>query len=407
MRIAYISADHGIPVFGSKGASIHIREMIAGFVTGGHAVHLFTARVGGDAALAGTTITKVRAPTNVDGAAAGTDPDILPRLQKERRYLSIGLAIEAELEREHRKGPFNFIYERYSLWSAAGVRLARRLGIPCLIEVNAPLLVEQKTYRKLVLEREAAEIECEVFSNADRLLAVSQEVANYCMAWGGIPDRVTVNPNCVNTAVFRPDADATLLKKQAGPVVGFCGSLRPWHGLEDLASAFRLVSERRPDAHLLVVGDGPRKEWLEGYLAGANLGHRATLTGWRDHEELPSLLAAMDVAVAPYPEIDGFYFSPLKIFEYMAAGRAVVASDIGQIRDIVTSDHNGVLFQPGNVEHMADCIIRLLDDDAFRQRVGEQAAASMQSRSWNQNAHMVCNIAAEHARQLTTEAAVR
>lgn len=394
MRIAYVSADHGIPVFGSKGASIHVREMIGGFVAEGHEVHLFTSDAECREELPGARITPVGTPSVTAPTPPGVGADLLPRLQKEQKYIALGEAIEQEVAAVHEEHAFDFIYERYSLWSAAGVRLARRLQVPCAVEVNAPLLVEQKTYRKLVLEQEAAEIEREVFSSANCLLAVSREVADYCLASGGSEAQVLVNPNSVNTTLFHPSVPPVSLEgwAGAGPVIGFCGSLKPWHGVEQLLAAFRQVKLQRPDARLLIVGDGPRKDWIDGFVEGSGLGDSICLTGWREYTQLPSLLTHMDVAVAPYPEIEGFYFSPLKVFEYMAAGRTVVASNIGQIRELIRDAETGLLFSPGDVTHLAACLLRALDDADLRARLGASAHESMQQRSWGSSARRVCTL---------------
>lgn len=399
MRIAYVSADHGIPVFGSKGASIHVREMIGGFVAGGHDVHLFTSDAECREELPGAQITSVGPSTEILPAQSGVEPTLLPRLQKECSYLALGRAIEQEVASAHALQAFDFIYERYSLWSAAGVRLARRLQVPCAVEVNAPLLIEQKTYRKLVLEREAAEIEREVFSGAHCVLAVSREVADYCLAAGGSQAQVLVNPNSVNTTLFHPSVPRASMDDWtgSGPVIGFCGSLKPWHGVEHLLAAFRQVKAQRPDARLLIVGDGPRKDWVDGYVAGSGLGDSIRLTGWREYAQLPSLLTHMDVAVAPYPEIEGFYFSPLKVFEYMAAGRAVVASNIGQIRELIRDADTGLLFSPGDVDDLAACLLRALDDADLRARLGAKACAAMQERSWERSARRVCDLLSQRA----------
>src|SRR5207247_157692 len=121
----------------------------------------------------------------------------------------------------------------------------------------------------------------------------------------------------------------------SGFVVGFVGSLKPWHGVDTLVEAFRMLRAARPDAHLLLVGEGPSREALERRVASRGLGEAVSFTGAVPYHEIPHYLAAMDVAVAPHAASNHFYFSPIKIFEYLAAGCPVVASAIGQIAELL------------------------------------------------------------------------
>jgi glycosyltransferase involved in cell wall biosynthesis len=384
MRIAYVSADFGIPVFGDKGASIHIQEMVKAFAALGHDVNLIATRLGTPPGSFAAEVSKVlTGPQDAEALASGSGGE---RLFKERRYLELGRAVALDIERRHARQPFDFIYERYSLWSAAGVRATRKLGIPCIVEMNAPLLLEQRRYRQLVLETEAESIEREVFSGADEIHAVSDAVRNYAISRGASPGTTFVQPNGVNLSSFSPDGEIAEVGNCIGPVIGFSGSLKPWHGLEDLLEAFLILQKSKGDCRLLIIGEGPMRGWIEGFTQGTRLRDRVTLTGWQPYEKLPSFIRRMDVAVAPYPSIDDFYFSPLKLFEYLACGRAVVASGIGQIAETIDNGRNGLLCRPSDPDHLAASIATLIENDAMRSSLGHEAAASMRGRSWNDTA---------------------
>ncbi len=393
MRIMYASADHGIPVFGNKGASIHIQEMVKAFGELGHETTLLTARLGDGPPTLPGEVRKIRssAPSHLDGQSAGHNENC--RSAKETRYLSIADAIEHAIIAEHRREPLDLIYERYSLWSAAGTRAAKRLSVPCILEVNAPLLAEQRQYRKLVLDGQARAIEREVLTTVDHIFAVSDEVAEYVIRQGASPNRVEVQPNGVNTDVFSPIGDVAKIDGIGDElVIGFCGSLKPWHGVEDLLQAYASILQTAPTSKLLIVGDGPLSEWMKGFIAGARLEDNVVLLGWRPYEELPSLIRRMDIATAPYPDLEDFYFSPLKLFEYMACGKAVVAADIGQIRSVLKNNQNGLLNRPGDCDHLADLIGGLMEQPALRQRLGAHAAQSVAERSWRNNALRVTSM---------------
>jgi glycosyltransferase involved in cell wall biosynthesis len=301
------------------------------------------------------------------------------RIFKERRNLAIGNGVETEILHWHKKQHFDFIYERYSLWSAAGARAARKVGIPLILEVNAPLLLEQQKYRKLVLAEEAAAIEAEAFREADLILAVSAEVKEYVVSKGGNPKTTLVQENGVDLNTFRVAGEvAECSFEKHNPIIGFSGSLKPWHGIDDMVEAHAILRSDGVECNLLFAGDGPMRSWIDG----ANIEHLIHVTGWVAHDEMPKYIRRMDIALAPYPKIQDFYFSPLKLFEYMACERPVIASDIGQIRQVISHGKSGLLSEPGNPKALASTIKTLLANNVARERLGADARDAMQGRSW-------------------------
>jgi glycosyltransferase involved in cell wall biosynthesis len=382
MRIAYVCADGGIAVFGDKGASVHITAMAGAFRGTGHDLHLLCARRG---------LGSADYPVE---QVAVTLPPHETRADKERGHIATAAAIEARLLALHHDWPFDLIYERYSLWSAAGVRAARQLNVPVVVEVNAPLVSEQAEFRALALTGVARAIEAEVFRTADALAVVSDELVPYVTARGALPGRVQVIRNAVDTAHFTPQVRPAQVPgiPEDAFVVGFSGSLKAWHGLDTLLPAFRTLRDRLPRAQLLVVGDGPLKTWVEGYAAGAGLAKAVTLTGWVGHADLPALLARMDVATAPYPAAAGHYFSPLKLYEYLAVGRPVVASRIGQTAKVLDGTDAALLIPPGDPVALADALLRLADDPALTARLSHNAAIEGRRHDWSDNARAVAAL---------------
>lgn len=387
MRIVYVSADRGIPVFGEKGASIHIQEMMRAFASLGHNIRAVTARRGpGDAR--GLTVEEVAQ------TAQGAD-----RADKERAAMAQADAIEARLLDLYRNWPFDLIYERYSLWSAAGCRAAARLGVPVVTEVNAPLVLEQTTFRSLVCYDEARAIEAEVLVKSTALAAVSKQMGDYLTDAGAAPERVHVIGNAVATGHFRPTVPAAELPGVPADafVVGFTGSLKMWHGVDILLEAFRRLRAREPRAHLLICGDGPKRGWVEGFVAGAGLDDDVTLAGWIDHARLPSLIARMDIATAPYPASDAHYFSPLKLYEYLAMGRPVVASDIGQTAELLAGSDAAWLLPPGDVGALTRAMADLAANPERRRTMSQAASKEGRKHDWTRNAARVARIAADES----------
>jgi glycosyltransferase involved in cell wall biosynthesis len=387
MRIAYVCADGGISVFGEKGASVHITAMAQAFCHTGHEVRLLCAKRG-----VGSAVYPVEEVT-------AYLPRQDNRADKERGHIATAAAIEDRLVALHRTWPFDLIYERYSLWSTAGVRAARRLGVPVVVEVNAPLVAEQAEFRALALAEDARTIEAEVFRCADALAVVSDELVAYAMARGAAGGRVHVIRNAVDTARFHPKvqpAQVPGIPDQAF-VVGFSGSLKAWHGLDTLLPAFRVLRDQVPSAHLLVVGEGPRKPWVQGYAEGAGLAGAVTLTGWVGHDDLPGLIARMDVATAPYPMAEGHYFSPLKLYEYLALGRPIVASRIGQTAQVLQGTDAALLVSPGDCAALTHGLLRLANDPALRAKLARNAAIEGRKHDWTDNARAVVDLARQRA----------
>ncbi len=393
MKIAYITADNGIPVFGKKGASIHIRELVNALDLLGHQTTVLTVRRGSFfAPLKAEVITMEADHSSSQGENLSKEENALAR---ERRSLQSSITIGEDLSVLHSESRFDLIYERYSLWSTAGVRVARKLGIPCLVEVNSPLLEEQQKYRALHLSTEAEAVEAEVFKEADALLAVSAQVKSYVISKGAIPERTFVIQNGVDVKRFHPAVEPAYLEGVDGKfVLGFVGSLKDWHGIDILLKAFRILQKRSPDYHLLIVGDGPLRTWIEDYAREHQLKKKMTITGWVSYDQLPNLIQRMDVTVAPYPFLEDFYFSPLKLFEYMAAGKPVIASRIGPIERAIQDGKTGLLVRPGDPNDLVVKIERLHSEPALQKALGIAASAEAGHHTWVQNAHRVMEIVA-------------
>jgi glycosyltransferase involved in cell wall biosynthesis len=261
------------------------------------------------------------------------------------------------------------------------MRYASDHNIPGLLEVNAPLIEEQAAHRGLVDRNAAERIAVRVFRQASALVAVSEEVAAYLRAMGPSPRAIHVMPNAVDPARFPAEPAPALRRSRDEPAftVGFVGSLKSWHGLPVLIEAFARFQSRVPDARLLVVGDGPEREPLAAEVRKLGLDAVCHFTGAVEAEKIPGLLAAMDVAIAPYPPLDNFYFSPLKVYEYMAAGRAVITSGIGQLKLLIRHGGNGLLCKPGDPEDLAAQLARLYGDGALRARLGAAARQTILS----------------------------
>jgi glycosyltransferase involved in cell wall biosynthesis len=161
-----------------------------------------------------------------------------------------------------------------------------------------------------------------------------------------------------------------------------------------LAEALAVLRRGGMDARLVVVGDGPGRESLQADLAARGLSAAAHLIGAVPPEHVPGWLASLDVAVAPYPQLERFYFSPLKVYEYMAAGLAVVASRVGQLERLIRHEVNGLLVPPGDAAALAAAMARLAADPALRARLGREARATvLREHTWEAVARHILRLA--------------
>lgn len=386
MKLLYLNLDRGIPVCGDKGASVHVRSFIAAAHRLGHEVALACSTLGAGNPPPPALILP---PCPKPLSACQPGADLL--LEKERAKIAADRAAPAHVLAALAAEGFvpDLVYERHALFHGAGVEIAARLGVPRLLEVNAPLVDEQRRFRGLRLEDEACAIERLSYQHADAIIAVSDAVARHVGDVLGERRRVHVLANGVDLAAHAqagPAGQALRARLGLSPrlrIAGFIGSFKPWHGVPFLLEAFAAVAARSPDLHLAAVGEGPEQEAVAARAAALGLSGRLVLPGRVPHAEVPAWLAAMSFTVAPYlPQAD-FYFSPLKIAESMAAGRPVLAPDTGAISGMIRHRRSGLLFPPGDLAACADGLARLARDVDACEAMGRQARDEAGQWGWD------------------------
>jgi glycosyltransferase involved in cell wall biosynthesis len=370
-----------VPVFGRKGCSIHVQEVLRALAQRGIGLDLFTTSGEGERP-AGLETVRLH--------SLGTPPRGEPAVREQAL-----VAINGELSRLLEQcGPFDFVYERYSLWSFAAMEFARDRDLPGLLEVNAPLIEEQAKYRVLVDRATAENVANRVFNAARVLLPVSDEVGAYLEGFVGARDKVHALANGVNPNRFSGEIAPALPAREGAFTVGFVGTLKAWHGLPVLVEAFGQLHARFPDTRLLIVGDGPERERLIADVTSRGLSAAVLFIGAVAWDDVPGWLASMDVAVAPYPRLERFYFSPLKVYEYMAAGVPVVASSSGQLEQLIESGVNGLLTPPDDAEALAASLELLVTDAQLRKRLGSAGRAKvLRGHTWDKVVEKILGLA--------------
>lgn len=358
------------------GQRVHIHEIQRALRAMGHAV-VEVAPLPADEPAGGVARRGLRRRL-LSTIAEHTPPGVYELLE-----LAYNVPAYVRLSRAIRRVRPDFIYERYSLNTAAGVWAARRFGIPLLLEVNAPLAEEKRRLGKLVFHRIARRLERHVVRQATRTLAVTNVLKDRLVAQTGVAtDRVVVVPNGVDPARFdRAAAQRAEVRRRLGVggevLIGAVGFFREWHGIDLLLRALYADPSLQWATRVLLVGDGPAVPDLQRLARTLRLERRAIVLGSVPHDEVPPLVAALDVVLIPRAVE---YASPLKLFEYMAAGKAIVAPRQRNLQEVLTDDVDAIFFAPEHLEMLRAALARVVFDGALRRRLGEAARRTIERR---------------------------
>ena len=289
----------------------------------------------------------------------------------------------------------DLVYERNGLYNAGVAMACKRLRLPYVVFFEADQIAEHdfmgRPLTGLLRWRAKALLRYNL-GVAACVICVSEAGKLHLMTNWNVPaEKIVVFPNAVDVQRFRPDPEARAqvrasLGLTTNSVIVFVGNFFHWHDVATLLDAFARVLAKYPHARLLLVGDGAQRQAMMQRAADRGLGRAVQFTGAVPHADVPRLVAAADVAVAPYPRMTHeLWLSPLKLFEYMATGAAVVASGVGQVADVLQDGSNGLLVPPGDASAMAAAVRRLIDDAPLRSRLGRQAREdAVRKHSWEQ-----------------------
>ena len=289
---------------------------------------------------------------------------------------------------------YHLIHERFNLLSLGGAWASKKLGIPFVLEVNADLLAQRKF--KGVPERGlrrlfAAWATRICFNTAARIICISPRLKEHLHTkWNVDEGKLTVLPCAADLETFKPNHNSQTVRKSLGltteTVVMWVGGFYPWHDLSLLLESFALILQQRPDVRLVLVGDGQTRSSVEDGITNAGMRHAVIMTGEISHSEVPDMLSIADVAVVPSAPVTaslGGTGTPLKLFEYMAAGKAIVATAHEEAAEVISDGCNGLLVDEGDVNKFAEAMLKLIDDPSERRRLGQNARQQAIERySW-------------------------
>ena len=297
------------------------------------------------------------------------------------------------------KRPPQLIYERYSCGSISGVELSQKFQVPLVLEYNGSEIWVGKNWGKSFLhENIFLKLEELNLHAAQLIVVVSQPLKEQLLERGIEEKKIFVNPNGVNPEKYSPSIDGTSIRNELKLndkiVIGFIGTFGKWHGAEILVESFgKLLSQHKNQLHLLMIGDGITMPQVMETVKRYQMEDCVTLTGAIPQAEAPSYLAACDILASPHvPNSDGskFFGSPTKLFEYMAMGKGIVASDLDQIGEVLNHEKTAYLVKPGEKKALIEGLKVLIEKPKLRNVLGGNAREEVVKKyTWNEHTYKI------------------
>jgi glycosyltransferase involved in cell wall biosynthesis len=351
-------------------------------------------RVYGDARI--VTPEGVLSPEEV--LVSGSSPSLKPKHHSPLRR-RVPVLVETAAKGEVPLDDVPLVWQYHYAFQNAGFDLARKLDVPIVLRVNAPQVWEARQWgvrRPLwgpAVERFG---ETPQFRSADVLACVSEEIAHVVQNRFGRKDGVLVVPNGVDAERFSPAISGESVRSkydlQDKFVVGWTGSFRPFHGVDLALEAVAKLGHEIPELTLLLVGDGQTRRRTEELARSLGL-RNVVFTGTVPFDEMAAHVAAMDLVLLPARKDPAFHYSPVKLWEYMAAAKPIVAAEVGQVATVLENSATGCLVTPGDVSDLVESIRELHDDPDRRRRLGAGARAKVLAEwTWDRQFQRVLNV---------------
>jgi glycosyltransferase involved in cell wall biosynthesis len=380
LRVAYLRSTPS-PGTPAGGAATHIKGFVSAATELGTQVNLIS-----NDYIAGLHQKEL---TLVDPEPAGTTRAAFD--------LRNNLIFSAGALREIERAPVDLIYQRYGRFTWAGVESSLRTGAPLFLEYNGSEVWIGKHWDMSGMIPLLERFERLNLDAAARIFVVSEVERRNLLRAGIADEKIVVNPNGVDTETFRPDIGGAVVRRDLGVredevLAGFVGTFGPWHGVLTLAEAIT----RLPDdcgVRFLLVGAGRLRDEVERIVRSAGKAERVIFAGHVEHGRVPLLLDACDILLSPHVALeDGseFFGSPTKLFEYMAMGKGIIASRLGQICEVLADGETALLVEPGNAQELSEAILRLGGSRELRESLGAAARrVAVERHTWTHNAGRV------------------
>lgn len=372
------------------GQAVHISELIKAFRELGH-----------DVLVVGPHETK-DVSFGYHHPAAQFVKRFLPKAAYEIAEVIYAYVAYAKLKKAFFRFKPDVVYERHALYTIAGARIRSQHLVPFFVEMNSPIYLERARHGGVIFGKLATAMEGFTLRQADYVLPVSNVLADM-LHHIVVPKRIEVVRNGVSDDFIRSYDKAEgkrLLGVGEKTVIGFSGFVREWHGLDKVVDFLSMM--KREDVYFVVIGDGPARSDIERHARERGVAHQVMFTGVIDHSVIAKYVAAFDTALQPAVTP---YASPLKLFEYMALGIPIVAPAVQNIMEVLIDDYNALLFEENDFHQFTSCVTRLLNDQNLKERIGQQARATILQKSltWKNNAKLLQDLFLSEKKRLTKE----
>jgi glycosyltransferase involved in cell wall biosynthesis len=275
--------------------------------------------------------------------------------------------------------------------------------IPHIVEADSPAAYEVRHfYPEHLRHPDLMEcIELKMIQHADRAFCVSNQLKSHFVSRGIDEEKICVITNGVDVSRFNPEIPCRFVQEkyhlQKKTVIGFVGSFHYWHGVENLMRLIDAIISSDSSIVFMMVGHGGAlKSDLDRFIKEKKFEDRVFCTGFVPHKEVPAYINAMDIVVAPYPPLEFFYYSPVKIYEYLACGKPVVTTRIGQIAELIENRKTGFLCEPDDTKALIEAVRGLIRNREMRAAVGRKAAQFIsRNHTWKHKARQLSALCEE------------
>lgn len=296
------------------------------------------------------------------------------------------------------------VWERHDLFSGPGRKLADKYKVPLITSVEALAVWEARKWgvkRPFWGKWLENNFEAKALKKSDLVCCVSSELREKVLSLGINPNKVIVTPNRVDSTLFNPDVkgEEIFLKYNLSgkKVIGWIGSFRDFHGIDHIVKAFSLIEKKFPDAILMLIGDGSQMLEIKNLIQSKNLESKVILTGKQKFTDIPQFVSNFDIAIVSARSAEGFHYSPLKLREYKAIGKAVIAPHAGELPKLFKDREDLLLYDTGNIKDLAHKIEELLIDRALKTKLEANSINWFKKEgAWVHELKRVCDILKIH-----------
>jgi glycosyltransferase involved in cell wall biosynthesis len=361
----------------SAGSAIKAKEFIAALRRRGHIVHLEW-----------RTPQPQKSLHISDNIRNGLKPHMQKYVREPRRLAGNFQYLVEEFRILKKQAP-DIFFPRLTYDNFSCLLLSKWLNIPMVVEADCPPTHEWKSFFAQDAFRFgelSTKLEVATLNQADAVITQSDQLREYYVSLGIPAEKIVTIPNAADLNKFQPTAkdralvDELELNNQI--VIGWLGAGVSWTGRDIVCKTAELLLDEYPSICFLMLGSQENMEYFRNHFHSNGYADRIILPGFVSHDDIPRYLSCMDIVLAPYPKLDFFYASSMKLFEYMAAGKAIVATRIGQIAEVIQEGRNGFLYEADSFKEMYQKVKALILSSELRNKVSQNARKDVEGE-WN------------------------